>query len=175
MPKTSQYDVVIRYVPQQKGEWEDVLVTIIRPDIYDPSSSDPCRNKDPVYETDVHTSLNEYDRSSVVLYDVCLEKGKTYKFVITFRSQRHQESNPSAQILIDSVALIPRIEVTTLFSQRPETRNILDEFKRYNCNTTYLEVNYDKKLDRECQDLINSIAVIINNGATGKLEQLLEI
>lgn len=168
MPKTSQYDVVIRYVPQQKGEWEDVLVTIVRPDIYDPSSLDPCRNKDPAYETDVSTTLSDYDRSSVVLYDVCLEKDKKYKFVITFRSQRREEANPSAQILIDSIALIPRIEVTTLFSERPETRNIVNELKRYNCNTTYYEVNYDKKLDQQCQDLINSIAVIINNGATGK-------
>lgn len=168
MPKTSQYDVVIRYVPQQKGDWEDVFVTIIRPDIYDPSSSDPCRNKDPAYETDVPTTLSEYDRSSVVLYDICLEKDKKYKFVITFRSQRRQESNPSAQILIDSIALIPRIEVTTLFSQRPETRNIVDEMKRLNCNTTYYEVNYDKKLDQDCKNLIDSIAIIINNGATGE-------
>lgn len=143
-------------------------MTIIRPDIYDPSSSDPC-NKDPAYETEQPTTLSDYDRSSVVLYDVCLEKDKKYKFVITFRSQRRQETNPSAQILIDSIALIPRIEVTTLFSQRPEAGIIIDEMKRFNCNSTYYEVNYDKKLDQQCQDLINSIAVIINNGATGKL------
>lgn len=167
VPKTSQYDVVIRYVPQQKGGWEDVLVTIVRPDIYDPSSEDPC-NKDPRYETELPTSLSDYDRSSVVLYDVCLEKDKRYKFVITFRSQHRQEPNPSAQILIDSIALIPKIEVVTLFSQRPEVANIVEEMKRYNCNTTYYEVNYEKKLDQECQDLINSISVIINNGATGK-------
>lgn len=131
---------------------------------------DPCRNVDPRLETEVATTLSEYERNAVALNDICLEKDKTYKFVITFHRQNRYEDNPSAQILIDSLTLIPRIEVTTLFNKRPEVDNIVDEYIRFSCNTTYYETNYDQKLNEKCKDLLNGISVVYYDGAKRKSE-----
>lgn len=167
VPKPGQYDIVIRYLPQTRGDWEDVRITIVRPDIYDPSKEDKC-NIDPEKESDIPTVLPEYDRSVTALDDVCLESGKVYKLIIKFNSQRRSEDNPAAQILIDSIALIPRIEVFPIFSGTPLAENRLREYTNFNCNTTYYDVNYDQKLNEQCRDLLNAVSKVQFNGATRK-------
>ena len=97
------YDVVIRYSTQERGDWEDALITVIRPEPYDPEGQ--CANSHPSLENDVELRLPQYHTSQVALYEVCLEQGKTYIFNIAFRHYRKNENNPAAQILIDSVRL----------------------------------------------------------------------
>lgn len=154
-------------MPQGQGDWDDVRITIERPDIYDPSSTDPC-NVDPARETNVPTTLSEYERKAVALYDVCLETGKAYKVIITFHRQNRYQDNPAAQILIDSIALIPKIEVTSIFSGSPPAENRLREYMRFNCNTTYYDVNYDQKLNEQCRDILMKTSVVEFNGAVRK-------
>lgn len=168
VPKTGQYDIIVRYVPQIKGDWEDVRITVIRPDIFDPSGEHPC-NIDPAREAEVPTTLSEYDRSVVALYDVCLESGKVYKLIISFDRKNRYEENPTAQILIDSIALVPRIEVTSIFQGGPPGENRMREFVHFNCNTTYYDVNYDQKLNEKCRELLNAVSIVQFNGATRKL------
>lgn len=167
VPKTTHYDVVIRYIPQGQGDWDDVRTTIERPDIYDPSSPAPC-NVDPTTETNIPTTLSEYERKAVALYDVCLESEKRYKVIISFHRQNRYQDNPAAQILIDSIALIPKIEVTSIFTGSPPAENRLREFMRFNCNTTYYDVNYDQKLNDQCRDLLMKTSVVEFNGAVRK-------
>ena len=101
IPRTMTYDVVIRYLTQTRGDWEDAHITIIRPDEYDPNGN--CSNSHPSYEQAVPFILPEHDTYVVAMHDVCLEQDKTYKFKIRFERHRHDEDNPAAQILIDSV------------------------------------------------------------------------
>lgn len=98
------YDVIVRYQPQIRGDWEDATITIERPDPYD--SEGPCGNSNPHHEDHVEFRLPEAATSTIALYDVCLEKHKVYKFRIKFNRHTKGEDNPSAQIFIDSVCAI---------------------------------------------------------------------
>lgn len=189
IPKTMNYDIVLRYLTQTKGDWEDVRVTIERPD-YDPEG--PCGNSHPNYERNRPLSLGEYETSAVALYDVCLENGKTYKFKISFQRQNPHEDNPAAYILIDSVimsitsfsnnpllnysisfelqiVLVPKIEVTPIFTGSIPAETRLREFTQLGCNQTYYDVNYEKTASQECRDLLNTVSIFVFNGAARKL------
>ena len=95
------YDVVLRYAPQQRGSWEDVRVSLVRPDGIGQGSE--CYNIKPLEEQEISLSLNDYATSAIALADLCLEEGRTYKFLFSFNRQSSYEPNPKAQILIDSV------------------------------------------------------------------------
>lgn len=97
------YDVQVRYAPQIKGNWEDVRISLIRPD--SPNSGSECYNINPLEEQDRSVNLIDYGTSTIALEDLCLEQGKTYKFVVSFHRHSAYEANPSAQILIDSVRI----------------------------------------------------------------------
>ena len=101
VPKTMNYDVVLRYAPQQRGSWEDVRVSLVRPDGIGQGSE--CYNIKPLEEQEISLSLNDYATSAIALADLCLEEGRTYKFLFSFNRQSSYEPNPKAQILIDSV------------------------------------------------------------------------
>lgn len=95
------YDVQLRYSPQIRGSWEDVRISLIRPDGIGHESV--CFNSSPLEEQERTIRLNEYDTSTIALPDLCLEEGKTYKFIVSFHRQSPYEPNPNAQILVDSV------------------------------------------------------------------------
>lgn len=103
VPKTMNYDIQLRYSPQIRGSWEDVRVSVIRPDAIGHDSA--CYNINPLEEQEKSLRLNEYDTNTVILQDLCLEEGKTYKFIVSFHRQSSYEPNPKAQILVDSVGL----------------------------------------------------------------------
>lgn len=106
------YDVVVRYSPQMKGDWEDIQTSVIRPDVYDPEG--PCANSYPDYERDIHTTLSEYETSAVAMHDVCLETGKMYKIIVSFRRHDPYKDNGAAQILVDSVCLLFTIDIEVI-------------------------------------------------------------
>lgn len=95
------YDVQMRYAPQIKGNWEDVRINLMRPDA--PDSRSDCYNINPLEEQERPIRLYDYETSTILLQDLCLEEGKIYKFIVSFHRHSAYEANPSAQILIDSV------------------------------------------------------------------------
>lgn len=101
VPRTTSYDVVVRYQKQSRGDWQVARITVVRPDEYNPHG--PCANSHPSYEDRIQFSLPEQQTSVVALSNVCLEEGKVYKVKLTFERQRLNEDNAAAQILIDSV------------------------------------------------------------------------
>lgn len=103
VPKTMNYDVLLRYAPQQRGNWEDVRVSLIRPETITQDSG--CYNINPLEEQEKSLRLNDYDTKTIALSDLCLEEGKTYKFLFSFHRQSPYEPNPKAQILVDSVSI----------------------------------------------------------------------
>lgn len=104
VPHTMSYDIVLRYLSQVPGDWEDARISVHRPDRYDPQGA--CAAAHPSYEQDVAFRLPERETSTVALSEVCLEQGKVYHFTIVLYQQRQNEPDPSAQILIDSVRVV---------------------------------------------------------------------
>lgn len=97
------YDVQIRYSPQIRGNWDDIRISVIRPDVIGQDSD--CYNINPLEEQERSLKMHEYETSVIALPDLCLEEGKTYKFIVSFHRQSIHEPNPKAQILIDSVRI----------------------------------------------------------------------
>lgn len=188
IPKTMNYDVLLRYAPQQRGDWEDVRVSLIRPDGVAEDSG--CFNLNPLDEQERSLRLNDYDTKTIALSDLCLEEGKTYTFVFSFNRQSPYEPNPKAQILIDSVrnllnfgiilqslpinyffqlTLIPRIEVTSIFAGSSSATSRHQEFEQNRCNESYYDIDVDPSLP-QCQELVNMAATLVFNGATRKYQ-----
>lgn len=97
------YDIQIRYSPQYQGSWEDVKVSLVRPEETGEEESD-CLNTIPLDEQDKQLRLDERGSKVLALNDLCLEKDKVYKFVISLHRQSAYDPNPQSQILIDSVS-----------------------------------------------------------------------
>lgn len=103
VPKTMNYDVQLRYSPQIRGSWDDLRVNLVRPDGIGHDSA--CYNINPLEEQELKRSLNEYETHTIILQDLCLEEGKTYKFIISLQRQSSYEPNSKAHILVDSVSI----------------------------------------------------------------------
>lgn len=163
VPRTLPYDVQLRYLTQSRGDWDVAKITVIRPDEYDPEG--PCKASHPAYEDRVQFSLPERETSVIALSNVCLEQGKVYKIKLNFEHQRQQEDNPAAQILIDSITLIPRIEATTVFGGSPAGDNLHQLYIEHNCNQTFYDVNYEERSTPECKDWLDTVSIFIFDGA----------
>lgn len=153
------YDVVVRYQTQSRGDWEVAKITVVRPDEYDPAG--PCPNSHPSYEDRVPFTLPERGSSVIALQNVCLEHGKIYKIKLLFERQRTHEPNPAAQILIDSISTIPRIDATEVLT-KPENNQIYTE---NNCNSTLYGIDFDDRSPEECKNLLNSVSIYVFDGA----------
>lgn len=101
VPRTMDYDVILRYHIPRDDLWEDARISVIRPDEYDPEG--PCANAQPSNEQDVEFMLPARVITATALHELCLEQGKVYRFKIYLYQHRKDEANPSAQIYIDSV------------------------------------------------------------------------
>lgn len=165
IPKTMPYDVVVRYQTQSRGDWEVAKITIVRPPgDYDPNG--PCPNAHPTYEDHIPFSLPERESNVVALSNVCLEHGKIYKIKLLFERQRRVEDNPAAQILIDSLTAIPRIEATQVFSGTPEADNSQQMFIEHDCNATFYGIDFNERSAPECKELLDTVSIFVFDGAT---------
>lgn len=99
-----QYDVLVRYQTQVRGDWEVARISIERPDEY--YSENACGTSQPEYEQNIPFILPEHSTSVVALNNICLEHGRAYKVKVYFERHRQSGDNPTAQILIDSVSLL---------------------------------------------------------------------
>lgn len=140
-------------------------ITVIRPEQYNPEG--PCANSHPSYEDRIPFSLPEQSTNVVALTNVCLEQGKVYKIKLSFERQRHQEDNPAAQILIDSLSVIPRIQETPIFTGSPPADNRRRNYIENQCNQTYYDLDFDSRASPECKDLMNTVSIFVFGGAEG--------
>ncbi|XP_076350667.1 laminin subunit beta-1-like isoform X2 [Tachypleus tridentatus] len=137
VPESLEYDIVIRYEPQLPGKWEEAKVVIKRPGPVDPTG--PCANTIPQDDIKTGTLLSE-DRFVVLRPTACLEKGLNYKMHIEFKHYKKETDIPTATILVDSIALIPRIDNIPFFkgSQVGESRH--QEFEHFYCRQAFFKV-----------------------------------
>lgn len=166
VPNTMAYDVVIRYMPQSRGDWDTAYITLVRPDSYEPES--PCASADPYKEQRHPFTMHDYERQVVALPEVCLEQGKLYTVRIRFESQRTGEDSPTAQILIDSLVLVPHIEVTTILDRSATAEERLDEYNHHRCNDSLYSLAYEKEAAQFCNNVFHWTSTEINDGAQRK-------
>ncbi|XP_034670103.1 laminin subunit beta-1 [Drosophila subobscura] len=164
IPRSMPYDVVIRYQSTSRGDWDDAYITLVRPDEIDPDGECAELVAATASETRIPFNLPDRNRQVVALNDVCLEAGKVYKFKIYFERRRHNEDSPTATILVDSLTLIPRIEVTPIFTGSPMADLRRREYAKHNCNQSLYDINY--KSDPECRDLDNYVSTYVHDGAS---------
>ncbi|EDW03702.1 laminin subunit beta-1 [Drosophila grimshawi] len=157
------YDVIIRYQTTSPGDWEDAYITLIRPDEIDPNGECAEAIQSPITEIRVPFSLPDRERQVVPLQDVCLEAGKEYRFRILFERRRHDEDNPSATILVDSLTLIPRIEVTPIYKA---SSGRMSDYINMNCTHLLYDMRYKNRLPAVCRNMVHDASVYINNGAS---------
>ncbi|XP_060515754.1 laminin subunit beta-1 isoform X2 [Cylas formicarius] len=156
------YDVIIRYEPIIPDTWEDVVVTIERPDLVDPDG--PCANTRP--QDDIkHTSLPSTQHEQVVYPPSCLEAGKTYTIRVDFiMSTNYATPRPTASVLIDSIILKPRIDSMPMFSNSPAGIRRKEEFERHNCGHPSMFVK-GAEVPEVCKKYHASISAYVFDGA----------
>lgn len=153
------YDLVIRYEPQFRGSWENVKVTIERPGPVDQSG--PCGNTRPS-DDEMYIGFPESQRQVTVNPAVCLESGKRYKVRLDFSRSNPQFDSASAYILIDAIALIPRIDRLPFYSGSRENDNLREEFEHYRCGETFYQGSNQEHLADICKkDHLDSIGFYV--------------
>lgn len=155
------YDIVIRYEPELNGDWENVEVVVERNEPVNPNG--PCGNA--ILQDDVKSvRLPSTARAVKVHPPVCLEPGKKYKVHLKFYQFNNGTDNPSASILIDSIALIPSIPSIPFF-QGPENYEKLREFERYRCGDYFITVYKGSPIPEACRNYQYSIGIYVHGGA----------
>lgn len=163
--KTSMnYDTVIRYEPTSLESWEEVIVTVHRPDAIDPNG--PCANVN--LEDDIKSvGLPANSRSVTVYPPVCLEAGKVYKVTLEFRRSNFHKEMPTASVLIDSIVLIPRIDDIPFFHGSPAADIRRQDYERYHCSNPNF-YGRNSHISDICKKYHASIAAYVFNGAYRK-------
>ncbi|XP_013782951.1 laminin subunit beta-1-like [Limulus polyphemus] len=160
VPESLEYDIVIRYEPQLPGKWEEAKVLIKRPGPVDPTGL--CANTIP--QDDIKTvTLPSGERFAVVYPPACLEKGLDYKVHIEFKHYDKETDNPKATVLVDSIALVPRIDSIPFFqgTQLDEYRR--QEFERFRCGQAFFTVVRPSSPD-VCKKYLYSIGFYVYGG-----------
>ncbi|XP_071040425.1 laminin subunit beta-1 isoform X2 [Parasteatoda tepidariorum] len=137
IPQSLEYDIVVRYEPQLPGKWEEARVVIERPGPVDPNG--PCANTIPQDDIKL-VSLPSGQRFSVVYPPACLEKGKSYVVRIEFKHYDKEVQTPSASVLVDSIAFVPRIDSISFFHGSAANEYRRQEFERFRCGQAFYSV-----------------------------------
>lgn len=157
---TMKYDIVIRYEPTSPEAWEEVVVTVERPDRVSPG---PCEHINLIDDTK-SVRLPSTARSVIVYPPVCLESGKIYKIILEFRHLNVQKEVPTASVLIDSIVLIPRAEDIPFFQGSAAADNRRQEYERLHCNDPSF-FGKGAQIPEICKKYQASIGAYVFNGA----------
>ncbi|KAK9497974.1 hypothetical protein O3M35_003866 [Rhynocoris fuscipes] len=160
VPTTSEFDLVVRYDKVNRNEWVDVEATLERPSSI---RGGLCSNSQDVDDR-IYLQLPSGSLYSKAEKPLCLEAGKTYKLVLKFKSNSNQVDGPSASILIDSVALIPRPDSLDFFTRPRFGEERKKDYYENKCNEVFNAVQRPYISDI-CKKYHYSISVNLNKGA----------
>ncbi|XP_035224803.1 laminin subunit beta-1-like isoform X2 [Stegodyphus dumicola] len=138
IPKSLEYDIVIRYEPQLPAKWEKARIIIERPGPVDPNG--PCANTIVAQDDIKMVSLAYGERYAIVYPPACLEENKSYNIRLEFTNYVEGVSTPSASVLIDSIVFIPRIDSIPFFEGSAVNEYRRQEFERFRCGQAFYSV-----------------------------------
>ncbi|KAM9753080.1 LOW QUALITY PROTEIN: laminin subunit beta-1-like [Menidia menidia] len=158
IPHSMEYDILIRYEPQLPDQWEEVLMTVMRPG---PITADSrCVNTVP--DDDHQTiSLHPGSRHAVLLRPVCLEASLNYTLRLSLPRYSALSDIQAPYMLIDSIVLMPHCQSLDLFSGGGV---LWETFQRYRCLENSRSVVKATAPDI-CQGLVLSISALLHQGA----------
>uniref|UniRef100_A0A4W4F2M8 Laminin subunit beta-2 n=1 Tax=Electrophorus electricus TaxID=8005 RepID=A0A4W4F2M8_ELEEL len=138
IPFSMEYDILIRYEPQLPEQWEEVLMTVIRPHVITTESR--CANTMPDDDNQV-VSLHPGSRCVYVVLPrpVCFEEGLNYTVRLSLPRYSTSSDIQSPYTLIDSIVLMPHCKNLEIFSGSGSeggdvvTNSAWDTFQRYRC------------------------------------------
>ncbi|KAL3044328.1 hypothetical protein OYC64_012757 [Pagothenia borchgrevinki] len=164
IPHSMEYDVLIRYEPQLPDQWEEVLMTVLRPG---PIRADSrCVNTVP---DDDHqtTSLHPGSRHVSLSRPVCFEASLNYTVRLSLPLYSPLSDVQSPYTLIDSIVLMPHCKNMDLFSSEEgdsSGNSGWETFQRYRCLENSQSVIKSPTTDI-CRNFIFSISAMLHQGA----------
>ncbi|XP_055883837.1 laminin subunit beta-1-like [Biomphalaria glabrata] len=159
LPFSTYYDIIIRYDSRTPGVFDDVRVTVIRPDQVDPNGL--CGDFKP--RDDIKTvALKPGQRYEKVTPPSCLETGIDYKIKIEFSSS--QPSTTRAQVLVDSILLVPNTDYIPIYQGQGLPNYMKTEFLYNRCDMLQYP-SLKSPLSEQCRKHTFSISAVLHNGA----------
>uniref|UniRef100_A0A671S5F1 Laminin subunit beta-1-like n=1 Tax=Sinocyclocheilus anshuiensis TaxID=1608454 RepID=A0A671S5F1_9TELE len=159
LPRSMEYNLMIRYEPLLPDEWEQVVVQIERP-----RGTYPAAHCTSTYNDEQTVSLHPGSRYAVLPGPVCLEKGQNYTAKISFPQYSSYSYHSSPHTLVDSIVLLPEVQDLDLFSGGPQQREDWEMFQKYRCMERSQSVIKIPLMDI-CRDYIFSVSALLHNGA----------
>ncbi|XP_005110416.2 laminin subunit beta-1 [Aplysia californica] len=161
LPFSTYYDIVVRYDPRMPEVFEDVRVTVIRPNAVDPDGL--CGDFSP--RDDLKTmSLPPGARFQVVSPPSCLEQDTTYTVRIDFNTYISGRQSPEATLLIDSILLVPSPDYIPIYQGAGLPDYMKNEFLYSRCDVLQFP-SLKQELPEQCQRHTFSISAVLHNGA----------
>ncbi|XP_058501372.1 laminin subunit beta-1a [Solea solea] len=165
IPHSMEYDIIIRYEPQLPDQWEEVLMTVMRPEPI--RAHNRCVNTVPDDDNQM-TSLHPGSRYVVLPRPVCFETGLNYTVRLSLPLYSALSDVQSPYTLIDSIVLMPHcknLDVFTTLEGGDSHRNSgWDTFQRYRCQENSQGVIKTPMTDI-CRNFIFSISAMLHQGA----------
>lgn len=66
------------------------------------------------------------------------------------------------------LALIPRIEVTSIFTGSAPADYRKQDFEYYRCNDTYYDIAFSETVNKRCEELFQMAGTLVFDGAARK-------
>ncbi|XP_053321439.1 laminin subunit beta-1 [Spea bombifrons] len=166
IPSSMEYDLLIRYEPQLPEQWEEAVITVIRPGKIPTSSR--CGNTIPSDDNQV-VALPPGSRYIVLPRPVCFEKGLNYTIRLELPRYSPHSNVQNPYTLIDSIVLLPHIKSLDIFSMGGSgndlvTNNAWQTFQRYRCIENSQSV-VKTPLTDVCKNFLFSISALLHEGA----------
>uniref|UniRef100_A0A8C1HLC7 Laminin subunit beta-1 n=1 Tax=Cyprinus carpio carpio TaxID=630221 RepID=A0A8C1HLC7_CYPCA len=166
IPYSMEYDIIIRYEPQLPEQWEEVLMTVIRPRVITADSR--CANIMPDDDNQV-VSLHPGSRYVVLSRPVCFEEGLNYTVRLSLSRYSALSDVQSPYTLIDSIVLMPHCKNLDIFSGSGSeggdlvTSSAWETFQRYRCLENSQAVVKTPMTDI-CRNYIFSVSALLHQG-----------
>ncbi|XP_033491281.2 laminin subunit beta-1a [Epinephelus lanceolatus] len=165
IPHSMEYDILIRYEPQLPDQWEEVLMTVMRPG---PITADSrCVNTVPDDDNQM-ISLHPGSRYVALPRPVCFETGLNYTIRLSLPRYSALSDVQSPYTLIDSIVLMPHCKNMDIFTASEggdsNGNSGWETFQRYRCLENSQSVIKSPMTDI-CRNYIFSISAMLHQGA----------